>query len=91
MPHLTEAHLLLADYHPLGRTGIALRATVSPKSTCRKQKNICGPAAVTVAMGNFSRAARKDIKKGTRLIWLIAFRALFDVSLAVPSALIRWN
>jgi hypothetical protein len=44
MPHLTEAHLLLADYHPSGRTGIALRAAVSPKSTCRKQKYLrtCG-------------------------------------------------
>lgn len=26
------------------------------------------PAAVTVAMGSCSRAARKDIKKGTKLI-----------------------
>jgi hypothetical protein len=39
------------------------------------------PAAVTVDTGSLSRDARKDIRKGTRLIWFIALRALLDVSL----------
>lgn len=41
------------------------------------------PAAVTVAMGSWSRAARNDIKKGTRFIWFIAFSALLEVSLKI--------
>lgn len=39
------------------------------------------PAAVTGASEILSRAARKDIRKGTRCISLMALRALFDVSL----------
>lgn len=39
------------------------------------------PADVTVDIGSFSRAARKDMRNGTREIWLIVVRALFDVSL----------
>ena len=43
----------------------------------------CGnlPAEVTVDSGNFSRDPRKDIRNGTSEIWLIAFNALFEVSL----------
>lgn len=39
------------------------------------------PAEVTVDKGNLSLEARNDIRNGTRDIWLIAFIALFDVSL----------
>lgn len=39
------------------------------------------PAAVTVDSGSLSRAARNDIKNEIKPIWLMAFRALFDVSL----------
>lgn len=43
------------------------------------------PAEATVETGSLSRAPRKDIRKGTRDIWLIAFRALFEVSLVFLS------
>jgi hypothetical protein len=39
------------------------------------------PAEMTVAKGKESFAPRKDIKKGTSWISLIAFNALFEVSL----------
>lgn len=39
------------------------------------------PAAVTVDTGSLLRDAIKDIRNGTRLMWFIASRALFDVSL----------
>ena len=41
------------------------------------------PAEVTVAKGSLSREPKNDIKNGTSEIWLIAFNALFDVSLRV--------
>ena len=44
------------------------------------------PADVIVVSGNLSLAARKDIKNGTSDIWLIAFRALFEVSLGFISS-----
>ena len=44
------------------------------------------PAEVTVDNGNLSLAARKDIKNGTSDLWLIAFKALFEVSLVVVSS-----
>ena len=44
------------------------------------------PAEVTVDNGNLSLAARKDIKNGTSDIWLIAFKALFEVSLVFVSS-----
>ena len=36
---------------------------------------------MTVAVGSLSLAAKNDMRKGTRFIELIAFKALFDVSL----------
>jgi hypothetical protein len=44
------------------------------------------PADVTVDSGSSSREVRKDIKNGTRFISLIAFKALFEVSLISLSA-----
>ena len=41
------------------------------------------PAETTVDIGNLLREDRKDIKNGIRLSWLIALRALFEVSLIV--------
>ena len=41
------------------------------------------PAATTVDIGNLSREDKKDIKNGMRLIWLMASRALFEVSLII--------
>lgn len=43
------------------------------------------PAATTVETGNLSRETRNDIKKGIKCIWLMALRALFEVSLIVLS------
>ena len=49
-------------------------------------KNITDlPAEVTVDSGSLSLDARNDIRNGTREIWLIAFKALFEVSLVFPS------
>lgn len=44
------------------------------------------PAEVTVDTGSLSVAAMKDIKKGTSDIWLMAFKALFEVSLGFVSS-----
>jgi len=41
------------------------------------------PAETTVDIGNLLREDRKDIKNGMRLIWLMALRALFEVSLNI--------
>lgn len=41
------------------------------------------PAATTVDIGNLSREDKKDIRNGIRLIWLMALRALFEVSLII--------
>lgn len=41
------------------------------------------PAETTVDIGNLLREDRKDIKNGMRLIWLMALRALFEVSLSI--------
>lgn len=43
------------------------------------------PAEATVDSGNFSLAAKKDIKNGTSDISLMEFRALFEVSLVFVS------
>ncbi len=39
------------------------------------------PAEVTVDTGSLLREPKKDMRKGTRAIWLMALRALLDVSL----------
>lgn len=43
------------------------------------------PAEATVDIGSLSLDPRNDIRKGTKDIWLMAFRALFEVSLVFLS------
>lgn len=65
-------------YRPSRRIGIGLNRLIV--SLTEKYKG-GSPAAVTGAKESFSRAPRKAIRKGTRRMSLIAFNALFDVSL----------
>ena len=90
--HWFEVHQWRRGCRQLGRINIELRTKQrgsNEVSAAGRIKLLVAPAEVTVDIGSFSREAKKDIRKGTRDIWLMAFRALFEVSLYSCSRLVK--